>query len=192
MESSTTTTMESSNIGPILMTNGWCRWQHCPGTVAAEQRDEAARARVLDGGGAVPPLPPKLLPPRPGTVRLQDPAQRDPHPPPQPLLPAQHLPLVTTSASKSSIRRFVITEKVPTRAFSWLKAATTAFTFQTLLRHYAKWALTDLFEALVDNVQVLIFSIAAILAAHVKLSSWATVIALSNKKEIINHLSSFL
>ena len=39
------------------------------------------------------------------------------------------------SAAKSSIRRFVITEKAPTRAFSWLKAATTAFTFKTLLRH---------------------------------------------------------
>ena len=46
------------------------------------------------------------------------------------------------SASKSCIRRFVITEKAPTRAFSWLKAATTAFTFKTLLRHYAKQALT--------------------------------------------------
>ena len=34
-------------------------------------------------------------------------------------------------ASKSSIRRFVITEKATTRAFSWLKAATTAFTFKT-------------------------------------------------------------
>ena len=34
-----------------------------------------------------------------------------------------------------------ITEKAPTRAFSWLKAATTAFTFKTLLRHYAKRAL---------------------------------------------------
>ena len=45
---------------------------------------------------------------------------------------------VCTSASKSSIRRFVITEKAPTRAFSWLKA----FTFKTLLRHYAKQALT--------------------------------------------------
>ena len=33
---------------------------------------------------------------------------------------------------------FVITEKAPTRAFSWLKAATTDFTFKTLLRHYAK------------------------------------------------------
>ena len=46
------------------------------------------------------------------------------------------------SASKRSIRRFVITEKTPTRAFSWLKATTTAFTFKTLLRHYAKRALT--------------------------------------------------
>ena len=33
-------------------------------------------------------------------------------------------------------------EKAPTRAFSWVKAATTAFTFKTLLRHYAKRALT--------------------------------------------------
>ena len=39
------------------------------------------------------------------------------------------------SASNSSIRRFVIIEKAPTRAFSWLKAATTAFKFKTLLRH---------------------------------------------------------
>ena len=31
---------------------------------------------------------------------------------------------------------------LPTRAFSWLKMATTTFTFQTLLRHYAKRALT--------------------------------------------------
>ena len=45
-------------------------------------------------------------------------------------------------ASKKSIRRFVITEKAPTRAFSWLKAATTAFTFKTLLRHYAKLVFT--------------------------------------------------
>ena len=50
--------------------------------------------------------------------------------------------VVKASASKSSIRRFVITEKAPTRAFSWLKAATTAFTFKTLLRHFAKRALT--------------------------------------------------
>ena len=49
---------------------------------------------------------------------------------------------VPISASKSSIRRFVITEKAPTSAFSCLKVATTAFTFKTLLRHDAKRALT--------------------------------------------------
>ena len=37
---------------------------------------------------------------------------------------------------------YTITKNAPTRAFSWLKAATTAFTFKTLLRHYAKQALT--------------------------------------------------
>ena len=57
------------------------------------------------------------------------------------LPPLHQLPL-KVSASKSSIRRLVITENAPTRAFSWLKAATTAFTFKTLLRHYAKQALT--------------------------------------------------
>ena len=31
---------------------------------------------------------------------------------------------------------FTITEKAPTRAFSWLKAVTTTFTFKNLLRHY--------------------------------------------------------
>ena len=50
--------------------------------------------------------------------------------------------IITNSASKTSIRRFVIMEKAPSRAFSWLKAATTAFTFKTLLRHYAKRTLT--------------------------------------------------
>ena len=48
-----------------------------------------------------------------------------------------------TSAVKRSIGSTTgctITGKAPTRAFSWLKAATTAFTFKTLLRHYAKWA----------------------------------------------------
>ena len=55
-----------------------------------------------------------------------------------PTVPREHLPPgvgVQGIASKSSIRRFVITEKAPTRA-------TTAFTFKTLLRHYAKQALT--------------------------------------------------
>ena len=34
------------------------------------------------------------------------------------------------------------TEKAPTRVFSWLKALTSAFTFKTQLRYYAKQALT--------------------------------------------------
>ena len=37
---------------------------------------------------------------------------------------------------------FTITEKAPTRAFSWLSAPTSTFTFKTLLRHYAKQMLT--------------------------------------------------
>ena len=49
---------------------------------------------------------------------------------------------IVNSASKSFIRRFVITEKAPTWALSWLKVATTAFTFKTLIRHYAKRPLT--------------------------------------------------
>ena len=38
---------------------------------------------------------------------------------------------------------FTITEKAPTRAFSCLKVPTSAFTFKTLVRHYAKQALTQ-------------------------------------------------
>ena len=37
---------------------------------------------------------------------------------------------------------FTITKKVSTRALSWMKVATTAFTFKKLSRHYAKRALT--------------------------------------------------
>ena len=43
---------------------------------------------------------------------------------------------IEVSAVKRSIG-CTITEKAPTRAFSWLKAPTSAFTFKTLLRHYA-------------------------------------------------------
>ena len=50
--------------------------------------------------------------------------------------------VIIISASKRSIRRFVITVKAPTRTFFWLKVATTAFTFKTLLRHYAKQTMT--------------------------------------------------
>ena len=51
------------------------------------------------------------------------------------------LELVLCSAPSASQSVFTITEKAPTRAFFWLKVATTAFTFKTLLRHYAKRAL---------------------------------------------------
>ena len=34
---------------------------------------------------------------------------------------------------------FTIMEKAPTSSFFWLKAPFSAFTFKTLLRHYAKW-----------------------------------------------------
>ena len=37
---------------------------------------------------------------------------------------------------------FTIMEKASIRAFSWLNAPTSAFTFKTLLRHYAKRVLT--------------------------------------------------
>ena len=49
---------------------------------------------------------------------------------------------VLCSALSVSQSVFTITEKAPTRAFSWLKAPTSAFTFKTLLRHYAKQKLT--------------------------------------------------
>ena len=50
--------------------------------------------------------------------------------------------LVLFSAPSVPQPVFTIREKAPTRAFSWLKAPSSAFTFKTLLRHYAKWALT--------------------------------------------------
>ena len=43
--------------------------------------------------------------------------------------------LCSLEIQTKAIRGFVITEKAATRV-------TTAFTFKTLLRHYAKWALT--------------------------------------------------
>ena len=52
--------------------------------------------------------------------------------------------LQSSAADDPSVSQsvFTITEKAPTRAFSWLKAPMSAFTFKTLLRHYAKQALT--------------------------------------------------
>ena len=49
--------------------------------------------------------------------------------------------LVLCSAPSVPQPVFTITEKAPTRAFSWLKAPTSPFTFKTLLRHYAEQAL---------------------------------------------------
>ena len=53
-----------------------------------------------------------------------------------------HGAALNTRLQTKALQRFVITEKAPTRAFSLLRAASTAFTFETLLRHYAKQALT--------------------------------------------------
>ena len=50
--------------------------------------------------------------------------------------------IMNCTASIGSTTGCTITEKAPTRAFSWLKAPTSAFTFKTLLRHYAKQPLT--------------------------------------------------
>ena len=50
--------------------------------------------------------------------------------------------LVLCSAPSVPQSVFTSTEKAPTRAFSWLRAPTNAFTFKTLLRHYAKRGLT--------------------------------------------------
>ena len=43
---------------------------------------------------------------------------------------------------RASNEEFTVTEKGPSRAFSWLKVPTSTFTFKTLLIHYAKQALT--------------------------------------------------
>ena len=62
--------------------------------------------------------------------------------------PARHL-INRWDWCRKSIRRFHNRfsqsrrrPQAPTRAFSWLKAPTSTFTFKTLLRHYAKRALT--------------------------------------------------
>ena len=53
---------------------------------------------------------------------------------------------VTTTASNEGYAKvredFTIMEKAATRAFSWLKAPTSTFTFMTVKRHCAKQVLT--------------------------------------------------
>ena len=56
------------------------------------------------------------------------------------------LRVVLCSAPSVSQSVFTITEKAPTRAFSWLKAPTSTFTFKTLIRHYAEQALTPRYK----------------------------------------------
>ena len=52
-------------------------------------------------------------------------------------------PLCYVEELQTKVREdFTITEKVPTRTFSWLKVTTSKFTFKALLRHYAKQALS--------------------------------------------------
>ena len=43
---------------------------------------------------------------------------------------------------RASNEDFTIKDESPTRTFSWLKPSTSDFTFKTLLRHYARQALT--------------------------------------------------
>ena len=57
-------------------------------------------------------------------------------------IPGQNI--ISSAVNDPSVSQlvFTITEKAPTKAFCWLKAPTSTFTFKTLLRHYAKQALT--------------------------------------------------
>ena len=50
----------------------------------------------------------------------------------------------TSAADDPSVSKsvFTITEKAPSRAFPWLNAPKSIFTFKTLLRHYAKRVFT--------------------------------------------------
>ena len=124
-------TMVESQL--IILCLDWSGVRHWPGPVVGG-------LLWADGGGGQPDLHPGH--PRPAGRHLV-PAKPDEH---RHLhrgvrQPGESRPCLLMLQTKA-IRRFVITEKAPTRAFSWLKAAATAFTFKTLLRHYAKQALT--------------------------------------------------
>ena len=56
----------------------------------------------------------------------------------QPSLVTTHLTARQCRLAANDLSVCTITETAPTRAFSWLKAPTDAFTFKTLLRNYAK------------------------------------------------------
>ena len=58
------------------------------------------------------------------------------------IITAAILGIIAVKRSIGSTTGCTVMEKAPTRAFSWLKAPTCAFTFKTLLRHYSERALT--------------------------------------------------
>ena len=52
-----------------------------------------------------------------------------------------HQPSPSTLELQTKVRRdFTITKMAPIRVISWVNVSTSAFTFKTLLKHYAKWA----------------------------------------------------
>ena len=133
--------------GPVWRRGCWRGW----GWSLAASGQETTRGSGSPPGHVSPPahvsLPGDVSPPAPQsqdhekTLCCCPPAAVDQLPPLPPDsfcrgLSQRSRRRKNNSASKRSIRRFVITEKAPTRAFSWLKAAITAFTFKNLLRHY--------------------------------------------------------
>ena len=86
-----------------------------PAPASSRPPPAAARTRTTSPPSATPPPAPCTSWYNTSFVKL-------------PLMFQFYIYFISTSASKSSIREFVITEKAQTRAFSWLKAATTAFT----------------------------------------------------------------
>ena len=74
-------------------------------------------------------------------------------------VPLQGVPGSAANRSIGSTTGCTITEKAPTRAFSWLKTATNAFTFKikTLLIHYAKRALTPRSLNVITNLRMELF-----------------------------------
>ena len=75
------------------------------------------------------------------------PSRHPPTPPPsaraRTLTTVSLFPVELETKGKQIREDFTITERAPTRALSWLKVSTSAFTFKTLLRYYAKQMLTQ-------------------------------------------------
>ena len=119
---------EESDLRARAAAGDWTR-HTCEGPPSGHQSSLQGRPRPLPA-----PAPPHIE-----TSRGQEPLQT--------MItdnrgPGTVLKLVLCSVPSVSQSVFTITEKAPTRAFSWLKAPTSAFTFKSLLRHYAKQAST--------------------------------------------------